>query len=337
MRRILTCFRVFCVLAVMAWTAPLGSCTARRDRLRRALPELAAGPGPRAAHCIGRAAPRRRADAGHVAPRDRAHARESRGEIRPRQCLRLTPARRPCRQPREGLSPTCRPRWRSSPVRPIRRAGAKPTTISASPIGAASTASVPTTRRTPSRISSRRWRSFRVRAPSGSGRSCRTISPSSICSGSEGERADNQEKTIAHLEAALTVFTREAEPLLWAQAQSEPRQRLPRSRAGRACGQSRESDCPHRGGADRAHARGLPLRVGNGANQPCQRVSGSHPRGAFQQPGESDRVFRRRADGLHQGGIPAAVGDDTTERRQRILESHPGRARRQPAEGDRSL
>ena len=34
-----------------------------------------------------------------------------------------------------------------------------------------------------------------------------------------GERADNQEKTIAHLEAALTVFTREAEPLLWAQAQ----------------------------------------------------------------------------------------------------------------------
>ena len=34
-----------------------------------------------------------------------------------------------------------------------------------------------------------------------------------------GQRADNQEKTIAHLEAALAVFTREAEPLLWAQAQ----------------------------------------------------------------------------------------------------------------------
>ena len=57
-----------------------------------------------------------------------------------------------------------------------------------------------------------------------------------------GERGDNLERAIVLFEAALTVFTREAEPNLWAAGAEQPRHRLSQPRAGRPRRQPREGD-----------------------------------------------------------------------------------------------
>ena len=100
------------------------------------------------------------------------------------------------------------------------RTGRWRTTISASPIGSASAASAPTTRRRQSRTSRPRRRCSRARPTPSCGAQLQNNLAIVYWSRIQGDRAQNVEEAIARFEAALTVITREKEPDRWAAAQN---------------------------------------------------------------------------------------------------------------------
>ncbi len=86
-----------------------------------------------------------------------------------------------------------------------------------------------------------------------------------------GERADNLEQAIAHYDAALTVYTREAFPEHWAMTQNNLanayRERIRGERADNL-----EQAIEHSSGAHGLYPRGLPGGLGDDPEQPGDRL-----------------------------------------------------------------
>ncbi len=166
----------------------------------------------------------------------------------------------------------------------------------ARPTRTASRATGPKIWRRRSGSTRRRSRCERARPFRKTGRQPGTTSASSI-GRILGDRADNLEKAIEHLEAALSRSYSRGTAQRMGRFQAKPRTGVPLANKRRTGGQYRECDCRLRGGPLRSERTFLPPRLGRPAIVTCDPLLLPHPWTARGECGEGDRPSPCRAEG----------------------------------------